>query len=362
MPVGPSFGHIVRRVRCSTDGWAPLGRPQSSRRASRDLARASTVSGVPTRNYDERRIAELLRREVDVVTHAELEALGMPRSTASYRVRPEGPWRPLLPGVVLARRGTPTHYQRGLAALKYAGPEAVLTGRSALARHGLGAAAAQEHVLISHRRSRASRDFVLVERTTRMPPAVARRGLACAPVPRALVDACRRLQSMDEVRELVAQAVQSRACGLSDFGEAVLAGARGQSALSRRVLAEMSAGVRSVAEAKARQILRRLRIPPPEWNVDVLTASGTWLGCVDAYWPAGAAALEIDSMAWHLSPSRYRRTQARQRAFVVAGVLVLPIAPADVVDRPERFAEDVRGLLAEAARRPVPSLRVRRRS
>ncbi len=37
---------------------------------------------------------------------------------------------------------------------------------------------------------------------------------------------------------------------------------------------EIAVGIRSVAEAKACEVLRRRGIPAPEWNVELLTLEG----------------------------------------------------------------------------------------
>ena len=71
-----------------------------------------------------------------VATHAELLDLGVPASTITYRIRHGGPWTRLVPGVIVAQSGRPTAHQRLLGAIKYAGPDAVVTGVAALRRHG----------------------------------------------------------------------------------------------------------------------------------------------------------------------------------------------------------------------------------
>jgi hypothetical protein len=83
---------------------------------------------------------------------------------------------------------------------------------------------------------------------------------------------------------------------------------------------------------------------------------------IDAYWEHVAAALEIDSMAWHLRPGAYKRTQRRQRRLITRGVLVMPVAPGDIIDDEDGFVRDVLELLSEAARREPPALVVRRQA
>jgi hypothetical protein len=68
---------------------------------------------------------------------ADLERLGLHRSTVAHRCRPGGPWRSLMPGIVLLHNAAPTHGDRRRAALVYAGAGAVLTGLDALELCGM---------------------------------------------------------------------------------------------------------------------------------------------------------------------------------------------------------------------------------
>lgn len=45
---------------------------------------------------------------------------------------------------------------------------------------------------------------------------------------------------------------------------------------------------------------------------------GSLVAVPDALWAAAGLVVEIDSRAWHLSPSSYRRTQRRLRLAVQA--------------------------------------------
>lgn len=306
---------------------------------------------------------QLLRARERVVTHAELRAAGLAASTITHRIRPDGPWQRLLPGVVLAHTGTPTAREKLLGAVAYAGRSAVVTGSSSLLAQGVrvNASRSQVHLLIDGRRQRRSHGYVLIERSRRLPTPVHRSGIAFAPVSRAVVDACRHLQERDAVRELVAQVVQTRACTIAALTEEVRASARQRTALTRAALAEVDAGVRSVAEARIRKVMIRVGIPLPEWNVDLLTLDGEFIATPDAYWEQWAAALEIDSMRWHLDPRSYRRTQRRQRELTNRGVLVHPVAPADAYDDEVAFVASLRDFLHEAGRRVPPTGLVVRR-
>jgi hypothetical protein len=315
------------------------------------------------RNIDWAGVDTLLGTHERVVTHEMLKSIGMAPSTITARLVTRGPWQRLLPGVVLAHRGMPTHRERQLGALAFAGSDAVISGSTALIAHRVKAAPAARSVfiLVPVARQRRSYDRIQVERTRRLPTPVFIKGLPYAPVPRAVVDACRQLEAQDQVRELVAEVIQRRLCSLEELSAEIRAAARQRTGVARHVLREMSAGVRSVAEARARDCLQRHGIPQPLWNVDLTTEDGEFIARPDGYWEDVAAALEIDSMAWHLRPSAYLNTQRRQRDLTRRGILVLPVAPQLILEDEYAFTRDVLAHLAEARRREPPSgIRVRR--
>jgi hypothetical protein len=305
----------------------------------------------------------LLRRRERVVSHAELMQLGMPRSTICWRIGPRGPWQRALPGVVLAHRGIPTRRERLLAGLVYAGDGSLVTGMPALREYGVRAASNsvhRPHILVAHRRQITSHGFVVIERTRRLPPPETHNRLPLTPVPRAVIDACRREENLDHVREVVAEVIQRSMCTQHVLVEEVSRAARQRTALSRAVLREVEAGIRSVAEAKVRSALRLRGLPEMEWNVELYTADGEFVGTPDGYWADVAVALQIDSIAWHLGPKDYKRTQSRQRTLTTRGVLVLPVAPTDALADVDQLVADLEALREQAGDRPVPDL-VRRR-
>ena len=142
---------------------------------------------------------EALRRTArdGVIRTAALRGLGVPGATITNRCADGGRWTRLLPGVIMLTGGTATPRQRVSAALLYGGPDAVVTGLEACRRHGVrrgpdprGAV----HLLVPDDRQLRSCEFVTVERTIRLPAPLLRDGVPLAPVPRACLDAARRLQ------------------------------------------------------------------------------------------------------------------------------------------------------------------------
>ncbi|MGN6246245.1 MAG: hypothetical protein ACTHQ3_21560 [Motilibacteraceae bacterium] len=316
------------------------------------------------RPFDSYALDVLAAQRGGVVRNSDLDRLGLPRSTVSWRARPGGTWQRLEPGVLLLTSGQPTAANRRQAALLYCGGGSMFTGATACRLYGLRTAptAGPVHVLVPHGRRRASTSSTLVERTRRLPDHRSVDRLPCAPPARSVIDAVRRLRDLRAVRALIAEAVQRQLVTPMDLAAELRACTTRGTALPRSVLKEIVAGVRSVSEGEARDLLRRHRLPEPVWNEDVYTRDGTWLGRPDACWLELGVVLEIDSMEWHLSPADYRKTQARQRRFAKAGVIVVPAAPSDIRENGPRIVAEVRGALAQAARRPSPGLRLSARA
>ncbi len=281
----------------------------------------------------------------------------MPRTTTAARCRKGGPWQRLLPGVVLLSNGTPTRVQLRQAALLYAGDRALLTGAHALDLHGLDHSlpSRQLHALIPATRRRTGSGRVIIERTHRLPEPVLCAGFPVAPVPRAVLDLARRLANPDQVRAIIAEAVQRGRCSARDLQIELDAGSVRGSALPRRVLQEIADNVHSVAEAHARRLVRRSGLPAPQWNVPLL-ADGVVLAVVDAWFDDVGLAWEIDSYEYHLSPSSYARTLARHSALTAHGVVVVHTLPSRLHRDQQRVLDELCGAYEQAARRPRPSL------
>lgn len=321
---------------------------------------------MPRRTFtDHAALDALLKANERVVRHSELLELGVPSSTIMSRIGPDGPWQRLLPGVLAAHRGIPTRRERLLAAHKYAGEQSMLTGSPALCEYGVAAArkaSTRPHMLVPHECRKTSHGFVVIERTRRLPQPVDRGLLRLAPLPRAVVDACRRRENRDSVREIVAEVIQDGRCSVEDIVNEVRRAARQRTALTRAVLREIEAGIRSVAEAKVRAALVARGVDDLEWNADLYTREGEFVGCPDAYCCRTGVALQVDSMQWHLRPSKYQRTQKRQRGLAGWGIFVLPWSPVDAMKNPDEVAAGLVRLREIGAQRPVPDLVVRRRA
>lgn len=304
--------------------------------------------------FDSAAVDLLLAPGRAVASRRELMELGVPGSTITYRCRHGGPWQRILPGVVVGHRGTPTLHERRLAALKYAHPDAALSGLDALDVLGMRVRAAPDghlvHVLVPARCQRLSHGFAVVTRTRRLEVAGHHRGMPCVSAARAVVEAVRRMRTLGDVRALVAEAVQTRRCDPEDIAREMERAARARTALGRAVLEEVRAGIRSVPEAELRAVLARHGVATPRWNAAIRHDDGSVIAVVDALWERERVVVEVDSVEWHLGPEQYRATQRRQRVLVAAGWTVLSVAPRDIRDHPEQVCRQVLDTLAAARR------------
>ena len=279
-----------------------------------------------------------------------------------HRIRHEGPWQVLLPGVYLSYTGAATAAQREMAALLYAGAGAMITGPAALMAHGLrvpqaAIGAGIVDVLLPAERKRRDTGFVRVRRTARMPKAVFRIDcLQFVPPARAVADTALSLREVGEVRAVVAGAVQSGRVRIADLVDELAGGQIAGSALFRRVLAEVADGVRSVAEAELRALIKKWRLPDPLYNPSLYVGE-TFLCSPDAWWPDVGLVVEVDSREWHLSPRDWERTLARHSKMSALGITVLHYPPSRLRREPAVVAAEIKSALAAAQGRQLPTIR-----
>jgi hypothetical protein len=124
------------------------------------------------------------------------------------------------------------------------------------------------------------------------------------------------------------------------------------SALLRQALAEISDGVRSVAEGDFRQLLMRSGLPMPLFNARLFDADGTFIAAVDAWWQEAGVAAEIDSRAYHLAAADQDRTTGRHDKLVAHGILPLHFPPARMKTDAAGIIGEIRQAIEQGLRRP----------
>ncbi len=275
-----------------------------------------------------------------------------------HRIRADGPWQRLLPGIYLAATGEPTRRQLEVAALLRAGTSSALTGTAALLHHGIRVRETRTvTLLVPARQARASRAYVRVWPTTRMPEFVFTDGaVRFVEAARAVADAARELGSFRELRAVAADAVQRRRCRIDQLAEELAHGPVRRSAWLRRTLAEVADGVRSAAEGDLRSLIRAAGLPPPMFNARLYIGPDL-LAVPDAWWPDAGVAAEVESREWHLSPEDWERTMGRSRRMGAKGVLLVQVSPHQIRTEAERIVADIWDALEAGRARPPLAIR-----
>jgi hypothetical protein len=302
---------------------------------------------------DQEKLSRTLTAQYQVISRQQALGCGLPPGTLTAWSKPNRKWQKLLPGVYLTVTGNPTPEQRLVAAMLYAGKASVITGNAALRLHRLrGRGPDLVDVLIPWTVKRQSVGFVRVQRTRRMPRKY-RSGVVLFAAPaRAVADASRLLTSLDDVRALVADAVQRRSCSIAEIGLELREGNSRDTARLRRALAEVRAGTRSVAEIHFRERISQSGLPQPRFNAFLRTADGIDIGEVDAWWADAGVSVEIDSQEYHFYRADWLRTDAKRSRLLSHGILAHNIAPARVENDWESVCREIRSSLEQGRKRP----------
>jgi hypothetical protein len=307
-----------------------------------------------TSPFDELRLNRILMEQYLVISRTQGLTCGMSPRVLDLRVAWSGPWQRLLPGVYLAATGTVTQEQREMAALLYAGPRSLITGLAAVRRHRLRPPGLDVvDLLIPWTQRCQSTAYVRVHRTRKMPPRMFVTGkIRFAEAPRAVADAARSMTRFDDVRAVVCEAVQRKACTADELAGELTAGPSAGSALLRRAIAEVADGVRSVAEADFRVLIVRSDLPRPVFNARLTDMDGTLIAITDAWWQEAGVAAEVDSRAYHLSAADQDRTTERHDKLTAHGILALHFSPRRIKDDPAGVLREIRQAIEKGLERP----------
>ena len=303
--------------------------------------------------FDNGRLLRILDAQHQVISRSQALACGLPRSTVTSWCQPQGKWQRLLPGVYLTQTGKPSPEQRLMAALLYAGPRSVITGSAALRVYRLRSPGPDViDVLVPQAARRQSVAFVRVHRTRRLPRVYRSGAVRYAAPARSVADAAQLLTSVDDVRAVVAEAIQKQACSLAQLGlELKEAGTRDTSRL-RTALSDVRAGSRSVAETRFRERVEKSSLPSPRYNVFLRSADGIDIGEVDAWWADAGVSVEIDSQEYHFYRADWLRTEAKRSRLLKHGVFPHNIAPVRVDRDWDAVCAELRSSLEKGRQRP----------
>jgi very-short-patch-repair endonuclease len=307
-------------------------------------------------HFDAGALTRLLDRQSGVISRSQAVACAMTERALRHRIRSDGPWQTVLPGVYLASQGVLTTRQRVTAAYLYAGKAIAITGPAALAWYSLPSVRSEAvDVLVPLSCQRKDARFARLHRTSIVPDCGREGVVRYASPQRAVADTVRQLAEFSEVRAVVAGGVQRGKITVADLARELEAGQIQGSARLRAALAEVADGVRSAAEGDLHALIKREQLPVPMYNAR-LYVDGRLLAITDAWWPEAGVAAEVDSREWHLSPADWERTLIRDARMTEQGILVLRFTPRRIRTAGREVAHQIRAALVASGGRPLPQI------
>ena len=264
-----------------------------------------------------------------VVTSDDLLNAGVSRDEIDWRVKRKrlfSIWR----GVYLVGHEDPPPFAREYAALKFAGPTAALSDRTAAALHRLLPTQVDPTIHLSLSEKRASpkglklhtRDLQQSEVRT------IHKDLRITTPERTILDIAATLDD-DQLEQVIAQAIRDRITTERKVREQLVLrrGARG----AKRILHLLDGGPEWTASEAERHFLRMLRsaeLPRPEANARLGHRMPDFL------WKQQRVIVEIDSWRWHGNRHSFESDTDRHARLTAQGWTVLRFTPRQLSEQP----------------------------
>ena len=292
----------------------------------------------PSRDVD-RIIGTLASRQHGTVGRAQLLARGVSAGAIAVRVKRRR-LIVLFPGVYAVGHAALTRRGRWMAGVLSGGPGADLSGRAALALHGLRASSVVEVTAPTQRRSREGITFR--HATVPADERTVVDGIPVTSAARAILDVA-ATASEHQVERLGHEAEVQRVGGPLSLDDllARYPGRRGTRTV-RRVLERGRAGLDvtdSELEDRFLVALERHGLPRPRCNAEVEGFR------IDAVWSGQRLAVELDSRRTHATTRRFESDRARDRTLLLAGWRVVRITWRQLTEDEDQVLGDLAVLL-----------------
>lgn len=309
--------------------------------------------------YDRAQLQRIIAAQFGIITRDQAVACGLTRSMITWRIGASGPWTRILPSVYMTVTGEPTRPQMEIAALLYAGPDAMISGPAAVQVQGVTCDVPDTLlVLVPESCLRHSTGFVRLQRTTRMPTDNVMAGpVRYAPLARAIGDTVRDMRRFSDVQTLVCRAIQRGKCSPDELARELAEGPVRGSRSFRQAIDEVKDGVWSAPEGDLKRLIDRSDLEKPVYNPMLYASDGTFLGCPDGWWARAGVATEVDSRQYHFEAKGYADTMDKHNRMAVAGINVLHFLPSKIKSQGPAVISDLRSALRDGRQRPQLPIR-----
>ena len=293
----------------------------------------------------ERAIASLAGCQHGVVARAQLIDLGLGRGAIARRIE-RGRLQRVHRGVYAVGHRVLSRQGRGMAAVLAAGPDAVLSHRSAAALWGLRTFGPRLPEVTAVPRRRAGPGVEVHHSRLTDDEMTEGEKIRVTTVPRTLLDLAAVLPRRQLERAL--QEAEVRRLGdLVSLEQLLVRHPRRRgTATLRSILASDRIGenvTRSQLEERFLALADRTGLSRPEINSNVEIA-GRLIEC-DCVWRAQRVVVELDGHAFHAPRNAFEADRARDRAFQAAGWRVVRVTWRQLHREAERVSGDIRELL-----------------
>ena len=280
---------------------------------------------------DRERLGRLAGRQLGVFTRAQAQECGC----SQYQIRRrlvDGDWQVVV-GAGLALAGlkiTPAVRDR---AAQLSVPGSVLGAFSAARTWQLPVRDERSCLFVGrHGRTRIAGVHVTYE----TPPArdvSGFQGLPALTRPAAIVD-CLRLLARPDAAALLDRSLQQGWITVDDLARRISSrGRRRGTPQLRSLLDGVVGGERSAAERVLTGLLREGGVTGWTANVEIRDGTGL-IGVADVAFPEARLVVEVDGLAYHVTPDRFQHDRHRQNRLIAAGWTVLRFTWRDLTQRP----------------------------
>lgn len=289
-----------------------------------------------------------------IITSRELREAGVTARRADKLCGPGGPWRRLLPGVILLHDTAPTRLQLLQAAAARFGPQLAVTGADALRAHGVDCAVTKEiHLLVPEYKRAPAEPGMLPRRTSRMPTPTWIDGVPYAPPARAALDLARTQLDPARIDELISLPLYWGLCTVDELRDELEAGNQRGSAAVRAVLRKVNPE-ETYAHGLAKKVLECCALPQPAWNVTICDRRGRPIGAADAWWD------EV-GLAWQFRTPKQEAAKFHRLALTATGTVLVRCTIDQLRNMPLEVSSELVRAFTEATRTPRPKVRTRGR-
>ena len=272
----------------------------------------------------------LLVRQDGVLSCRQAYAHGLTPDAVQHRVD-LGMWRRILPGVVLTHDQPPVRRQLVYAARLWTGEDGVIDAASAAIWHGVqvpGADLGRVQVVVPYGHPARTTSFVTVRRSRIVPAVPSPHWVRYVDLATALVMAARDMRDPRRVTDMLSRPLQQGLVTIDDLLAAHLHAPSRGSRIVGTVLEQLCAGIRSPAEADARELMGgSVVLPEARWNAWLRLPDGGPLVCADALFEDAGMIVEINGRTYHAWGLAFEETEARQLRVEAAGLTVAPLTP-----------------------------------